>query len=85
VLSGGAPAVKREIEKVWPDRSGQYARFYALGVDAYDIIPYLNNLRLFHYERFKGTTGILQLSDTNRVYRHLTWARFSGGLPRPYN
>jgi uncharacterized protein len=85
VLSGGAPAVKREIEKAWPDRSGQYARFYALGVDAYDIIPYLNNLRLFHYERFKGATGILQLSDTNRVYRQLPWARFSGGLPRPYN
>lgn len=78
-------AVKRDIERVWPERSDQYARFHALGVDAYDIIPYLNNLRLFQYERYQGATGILQLGDTNRVYRQLPWARFNNGLPRPYN
>jgi uncharacterized protein len=85
VLTDANLAIKRDIERVWPERSAQYARFYALGVDAYDIIPYLNNLRLFHYERFQGATGVLQLSDTNRIYRQLPWARFSNGLPRPYN
>ncbi len=85
LLEDGRRSLKREIERVWPDRAAQYARFYALGVDAYDVIPYLNNLRLFHYERFQGATGVLQLSDANRVYRQLPWARFSSGLPRPYH
>lgn len=85
LLSDDQHAAKREIERAWPERSGQYARFFALGVDAYDIIPHLNNLRLFHYERYRGVTGVLQLTDTNRIYRQLPWARFSAGLPRPYN
>lgn len=85
VLTANGQPVRKEIEQVWAERSTQYVRFYALGVDAYDIIPYLNNLRLFHYERFQGATGMLQLTDTNRVYRQLPWARFTNGLPRPYN
>lgn len=85
VLEPDEQAVQREIERVWPERSEQYPRFYALGVDAYDIIPYLNNLRLFDYERYNGLTGVLQLTASNRVYRQLPWARFRNGLPRPYN
>ncbi len=85
LLEDARNPVRHEIERVWPERAAQYARFHALGIDAYDVIPYLNNLRLFHYERFRGATGVLQLSEANRIYRQLPWARFSGGLPRPYN
>lgn len=77
--------LKRKIGHLWPDHSEQYIRFYALGVDAYNIIPYLNNLRTFRYDRFSGATGILQLSDSNRIFRRLQWAQFNDGLPRPLN
>lgn len=81
---GGNP-LKTKVARLWPDGFQQYTRFYALGVDAYNIIPHLNNLRQFSYEQYNGETGLLQLSDSNRLYRQLPWARFGNGLPRPYN
>lgn len=81
----GGNAVKTRVARLWPESFQQYTRFYALGLDAYNIIPYLNNLRQFRYEQYSGETGLLQLGDTNRLFRQLQWSRFSNGLPRPYN
>jgi outer membrane PBP1 activator LpoA protein len=81
---GGNP-LKAKTARLWPESFQQYTRLYALGVDAYNIIPHLNNLRQFRYEQYNGETGMLQLSETNRLYRQLQWARFGNGLPRPYN
>jgi len=80
-----ANPLKARTARLWPDSFRQYTRFYALGADAYNIIPHLNNLRQFRYEQYNGETGMLQLSATNRLYRQLQWARFGNGLPRPYN
>jgi outer membrane PBP1 activator LpoA protein len=81
---GGNP-LKAKTARLWPESYQQYTRLYALGVDAYNIIPHLNTLRQFSYEQYNGETGMLQLSETNRLYRQLQWARFGNGLPRPYN
>lgn len=77
--------LKAGTARLWPESFRQYTRFFALGVDAYNIIPHLDNLRRFRYEQYNGETGVLQLSETNRLYRQLPWARFGNGLPRPYN
>ena len=63
--------------------SDQYTRFYALGVDAYNLIPHLQYMRDFAYERYSGVTGILQLDGKRRIFRQLPWARFRHGLPQP--
>lgn len=81
----GGNTLKAKAARLWPDSFQQYTRFYALGVDAYNIIPHLDNLRQYRYEQYSGVTGMLQLSETNRLYRQLQWARFGNGLPRPYN
>ncbi len=81
---GDPPPLKKTIERLWPEQAGQYTRFYALGVDAYRIIPFLDNLRAYRYERFAGQTGALYLDRDNRIFRELAWARFRGGIPRPY-
>lgn len=85
VLAGDADAVRKDIERLWPDAPGQNLRLYALGADAYDVIPMLNTLRLFPYERFDGHTGTLQLGENNHVFRQLRWARFSNGIARAYD
>ena len=77
--------VKADVERLWPARTAQYARFYAMGADAYNVIPFLNNLKKYPYERFNGQTGVLQLADGNQIVRQLQWARFSNGLARPLN
>ena len=78
------PKLRRKIASLWPDTSDQYTRFYAMGIDAYNLIPNLRNMRLFDYERFNGTTGTLQLTRSNRIFRELRWARIANGAPRSY-
>ncbi len=78
------PPLRRTINHLWPETAGQYSRFYALGVDAYRIIPFLNNMRTYRHERFNGQTGTLSLGENNRIFRELSWARFIHGVPRTY-
>jgi len=78
------PPLRQTINHLWPETAGQYSRFYALGVDAYRVIPFLNNMRTYRHERFSGQTGTLSLGENNRIFRELSWARFIHGIPRPY-
>lgn len=84
ILANPKSALRRDIERLWPDAARQHARLHALGADAYNVIPMLATLRLFRYERFNGHTGLLQIDEDNHVFRQLQWARFSGGLPRAH-
>lgn len=54
-------------------------RRYALGVDAYNILPYLDKLGEGAFSRFNGVTGNLYLDNKRRVHRELLWARFKNG------
>jgi outer membrane PBP1 activator LpoA protein len=77
--------LRRAIERNWPERLGDYLRLYALGVDAYNIIPHLGRLRLEPEARLDGQTGVLSIDDNGRIHRQLTWARFSNGRPQLLN
>jgi uncharacterized protein len=57
-------------------------RLYALGTDAYRIIPHLNALQQVQNMHFDGATGRLRMDATRCVQRELTWARFEAGLPQ---
>jgi outer membrane PBP1 activator LpoA protein len=74
--------LREQTRQLWPDTADTYARLYALGVDAYRLIPYLDKLRTSPYDEFPGATGRLVIDHNNRIRRILLWARFSGGTPR---
>jgi outer membrane PBP1 activator LpoA protein len=74
--------LRNMTRELWPETADQYARLYALGSDAYNLIPYLDTLRASPYEEFPVATGRLVIDNNNRIRRTLLWARFSGGLPR---
>lgn len=57
-------------------------RLIALGTDTYNLIPALKVLESYPFERFHGETGSLRLDAQRRLSRQLTWARFTGGVPR---
>jgi outer membrane PBP1 activator LpoA protein len=81
--SKNTPSIQRNINHLWPEESDQFTRFFALGIDAYNLIPYLNLLKTYPYERYNGETGILSLNEHNRIFRQISWARFRNGIPRP--
>ena len=76
--------LKQQVMALWPKSVRQYTRFYALGIDAYNIIPSLNTMRKYRYERFFGHTGVLHLGAGNRIFRETVWGRFEKGKPVLY-
>ena len=73
--------LKQTLEKLWPGQI-HYGRFFALGADAYNLIPYLGRLQAKSWERFSGYTGNIYLDPQQRLHRELLWARFVNGAPR---
>ncbi len=72
---------KQSLINYWPEQQ-RYTRFFALGVDAYNLIPFLGRLQGKTYERFSGQTGNLYLDPFNRIHRELLSAQFKRGIPK---
>jgi uncharacterized protein len=72
--------LKQSLINYWPEQQ-RYTRFFALGADAYNLIPFLGRLQAKSYERFSGQTGNLYLDPFNRLHRELLWAQFIRGVP----
>ena len=51
-----------------------------MGFDAYRLIPMITNSQEVPQATIPGLTGDLELRD-GRVFRHLVWAQFNGGVP----
>lgn len=80
VLQGRANSNFAKVAQYWPRELQRSPRLYALGLDAYRIIPYLARLHNHAYERFPGLTGNIALdAATNRIHRELLWATFIDG------
>lgn len=75
-------ALKGNLATLWQSRSEKLARFYAFGIDAYNIIPHLQRLQQYPFERYSGSTGSLRIDENLRLIRQLSWAKFRAGKPR---
>lgn len=71
----------RRITEYWPDRHGQYPRLYALGIDAFSVLPHLERLARNTSNAMAGRTGLLTLDSRRRVHRQLHWAQMRQGVP----
>ena len=58
-------------------------RLFALGIDAYQLLFRLEQMKSNPVLSFQGATGQLSLAADGHVLRRLEWARFDGGLPTP--
>lgn len=82
VGEGRILSLKNAIQGKWPNRRTQLDRLYALGLDAYGIIPHLERLGADPYARYGGVTGGLTMDSAGRIHRQLVWARFTKGVPK---
>ncbi len=71
--------------RLWPGSMEANARLYALGLDAYNIIPYLGRLGTSPTTGYPGESGRLYLDAGQRLHRQLMWARYSGNTALPIN
>jgi outer membrane PBP1 activator LpoA protein len=73
--------LQQAISEHWPGQAGRYARLYALGIDAYRVIPYISELGGGMFGSYHGVTGNLSLGGAGQINRTLRCARFRQGLP----
>jgi outer membrane PBP1 activator LpoA protein len=81
----GADATARDAaERVFPGRSGQLARLYAFGYDAFRLVGELPRMRDGRTGPLPGATGRLVVDAHGRVRRELEWAQIVGGRAAPW-
>jgi hypothetical protein len=81
VGDGRVAELRAALQPSWPYAHSGLDRLFALGVDAYAIVPHLNRLSSENAVRFNGVTSGLSLGRGGRLHRQLLWARFKKGVP----
>jgi outer membrane PBP1 activator LpoA protein len=72
-----------DVANLLPTARGGAARLFAFGMDAWNLVPYLDWLRQHPGSYLPGASGQLTADQFGRVRRVLIWAKFQGGLARP--
>lgn len=82
-VPGYASPLEKNIIQAWPQAKGTYGTLYALGADAYQLYPKLQQLSNLPGSQIKGLTGWLSISADHRVDRQLVWQIFENGQMVP--
>ena len=72
-----------DIATQLPAAQGSAARLFAFGMDAWNLVPYLDWLRAHPGSYLPGASGQLAADQFGRVRRVLIWAKFQDGLAKP--
>ncbi len=70
------------LAKMLPKHLAAYGRLFAMGIDAYRILPHLPRLEADSRETLDGKTGILYLDGIKHIHRQLVWAEMRKGKPK---
>jgi outer membrane PBP1 activator LpoA protein len=72
-----------DIAAQLPVARGALGRLFAFGMDAWDLVPYVDWLRQHVGSYLPGASGQLTADPFGRIRRVLVWAKFQDGLARP--
>lgn len=76
--AGAIADMRGTLARYWPNSFAGNSRLYALGFDAYRLVPLLYNTHAIG-QPLQGVTGLLSLDADGRVHRRLDWADFEDG------
>ncbi|MDJ0929280.1 MAG: penicillin-binding protein activator [Gammaproteobacteria bacterium] len=74
-------AVRDTLDALWPGDASRRARLFAMGFDAYRLVPELAGGTTSGGGEVAGATGRLYLDGDGRIHRRLVWAQMRGGRP----
>lgn len=63
-----------QFEKLWPDSSNGETRLHALGMDAYQLITELPQMKAVDNYQMEGKTGELSINQECVIQRKMSWA-----------
>ncbi|MGY8813089.1 MAG: penicillin-binding protein activator [Gammaproteobacteria bacterium] len=73
--------IAKLIHQSWPSMSTVLPRYYAFGIDAFNLISQIGDLSLNQSYRYEGEAGNLNMTNDGVIHRNLLWARFDNGIP----
>lgn len=73
----------QQLMSLNPENLNSLKRFYALGVDAYRLIPELNELSQYPNSIFNGASGQLSVNEVGHVRRKTITGQFKKGILTP--
>ncbi|HKT31671.1 MAG TPA: penicillin-binding protein activator [Gammaproteobacteria bacterium] len=79
--SGATAGTRATVSALWPNNFSGNSRLYALGFDAWRMIPLLYKGHVFNIS-VQGMTGLLSMTPDGRIHRQLDWATFKNGTPQ---
>ncbi|WP_339898598.1 penicillin-binding protein activator [Paraglaciecola polaris] len=65
----------KDAQTLWPQSQDSLLRLFALGYDAYNLVPKLRHLKLLPITSVKGLSGDLSISADGEIHRVLPWAK----------
>jgi uncharacterized protein len=80
----GLPSYQ-DVASQLPAARGAAAQLFAFGMDAWNLVPYLDWLRSHPGSYLPGASGQLAADTFGHVNRVLTWLKFQDGVARPMN
>ena len=76
MLTENHAKLNAQFEKLWPNQSNDQKRLKALGMDAYQLINELPQMKVAPEYKIKGKTGTLSLDDQCVIQREISWTEF---------
>ncbi|RTZ16023.1 YraN family protein [Vibrio aquaticus] len=67
-------ALKAQMDQLWPKESNAEKRLQALGMDAYQLLEHLPQMKVVPGYNIQGNTGVLTIDQNCVVQREVTWA-----------
>lgn len=66
--------LSNQTHQLWPNQAEGLQRLFALGYDAYHLIPHLRHLRLIQGSSINGLTGQIRINKQGNIQRKLATA-----------
>lgn len=74
LLIDSDPTIAAEMSELWGQQSNMEIRLKALGMDAYQLIGELPQMKVIPGLSIRGQTGTLSIDENCVVQRELSWA-----------
>ncbi|MDF2178449.1 penicillin-binding protein activator [Aliiglaciecola sp. CAU 1673] len=77
MLPGDDSPLKAQSQSLWPNRNDGQSRLFAMGYDAYGLIPLLPRLAAIEGMQKQGLTGRLKMDSFGQIHRELPMGKVS--------
>ena len=80
LLKAEATPLHRQLKQLWPTDMARNSKLFAMGADAFNLVPFLERMQQDNHFHKDGYTGTLSSDNRGRIHRELLWAKFNQGL-----